>query len=111
MIRNGAILLIAVIGLNSCTLITAGDLKFIESNHGHIYVMTKRHGLVECPPWIPPALPNMPDIPSIPKNMMGNKKAEENIMIASLEEHRKQIRELRDMVRNSFREYVESCME
>lgn len=111
MIRNAIILLIAVIGLNSCTLMGIERHGFVDSNHGHIYVMTKQYGLVECPPWIPPALPSMPEIPTIPKHLVGNKKAEESILIASLTEHRSQIKELRAMVRRSFEEYVESCME
>lgn len=73
------------------------------------YFILTKDGLVECPPFVPPKVPKKPPIPKIPPKAQGNRLLEEDILLGSLEAHRKVIDDSQTIIQDAFNKWSESC--
>lgn len=105
------LLLLAVPVINSCTIQVNTEHRKSSSKRVRVYVLVDGKGLKECSPYDGVDLPPMPPIPKIPDKALGNLKAEEDILVASIDEHRRSLKEVRRIATNAVDDYIDDCLQ
>lgn len=102
--------LVALLLMSSCVL----HSQYIDFNNkfnafDRVYLVSDSGDLVKCDQWVPPYLPPMPNLPTVPDRLVGNSDAEQQILIKSLKVHREYIQQIRKITRDSYDKYITKC--
>lgn len=104
------LILISILFISSCVLHDHYQREILKTaTADRVYTVNQNGRLTLCEPWVPPYLPPPPIVPEIPEKLLGNKDAELEIIIKSLEAHRRHIREIREISKTSYDDYVKRC--
>jgi CO dehydrogenase/acetyl-CoA synthase alpha subunit len=90
-------LLLSLLFLAGCTVIIG------------TYSPDKQPIIKGCDKFIAPALPAVPDVPVIPKELLNNKDASENILIDNISELREYIKRVKSEYQKAAEQQLKSC--